>query len=63
MIVGPWDHLQASAGKEIAEAGYGTLGELQLRWFDHWLKGVARSDARLRHPEPHATSTRALTPG
>ena len=41
MIVGPWDHLQASSGKEIAKAGYGTLGELQLRWFDHWLKGVA----------------------
>ncbi len=40
MIVGPWDHLQASAGKVIADAGYGTLGELQLRWFDHWLKGV-----------------------
>ena len=41
MIFGPWDHLQASSGKEIAKAGYGTLGELQLRWFDHWLKGVA----------------------
>ena len=40
MIVGPWDHLEASSGKEIAQAGYGTLGELQLRWFDHWLKGV-----------------------
>jgi putative CocE/NonD family hydrolase len=41
MLFGPWDHLQASSGKVIAEAGYGTLGELQLRWFDHWLKGVA----------------------
>ena len=41
MIVGPWDHLQASSGKVVADAGYGTLGELQLRWFDHWLKGVA----------------------
>ena len=40
MIVGPWDHLQASSGKEIADAGYGTLVELQLRWFDHWLKGT-----------------------
>jgi predicted acyl esterase len=40
MIVGPWDHLQASSAKEIGKAGYGTLGELQLRWFDHWLKGV-----------------------
>jgi uncharacterized protein len=41
MIVGPWDHLQASSGKVVEDAGYGTLGELQLRWFDHWLKGVA----------------------
>ena len=41
MIVGPWDHLQASSGQEIGKAGYGTLGELQLRWFDRWLKGAA----------------------
>ena len=40
MIFGPWDHLQGSSGKEIAQAGYGNLGELQLRWFDHWLKDV-----------------------
>ena len=40
MIFGPWDHLQASSGTEIANAGYGTLSELQLRWFDHWLKGT-----------------------
>ena len=40
MIFGPWDHLQGSSGKEIAKAGYGDLGELQLRWFDHWLKDV-----------------------
>ncbi len=40
MILGPWDHLQASSAKEIGTAGYGTLDELQLRWFDHWLKGV-----------------------
>ncbi len=39
-IFGPWDHLQGSSGKEIAKAGYGDLGELQLRWFDHWLKDV-----------------------
>lgn len=41
MIVGPWDHLQASSGKDVGQAGYGTLGELQLRWFDHYLKGAA----------------------
>jgi predicted acyl esterase len=39
MIVGPWDHLQGSSGAEVAAAGYGKLAELQLRWFDHWIKG------------------------
>jgi len=39
MIVGPWDHLQASSGAEVGNAGYGSLAELQLRWFDHYLKG------------------------
>lgn len=38
-ILGPWDHLQGSSGAEVGKAGYGTLGELQLRWFDHYLKG------------------------
>lgn len=40
MIVGPWDHLQASGGKGLEKAGYGSLGELQLRWFDHYVKGL-----------------------
>ncbi|PWN03145.1 hypothetical protein DJ010_08450 [Nocardioides silvaticus] len=39
MILGPWDHLEGSSGLEVHKAGYGTLGELQLRWFDHWIKG------------------------
>ena len=51
MIVGPWDHLQTSSGKVIADAGYGTLGELQLRWFDHWLKD--RPDASLDSDIPN----------
>jgi putative CocE/NonD family hydrolase len=45
MVVGPWDHIQASSGKGLEKAGYGTLAELQLRWFDHYLKG--RKDATL----------------
>lgn len=40
MILGPWDHLQASSGDQLAEAGHGTLQELQLRWFDHHVKGM-----------------------
>ncbi|WP_182378036.1 CocE/NonD family hydrolase [Nocardioides sp. WS12] len=39
-ILGPWDHLQGSSGAEVAKAGYGTLAELQLRWFDHYIKGI-----------------------
>lgn len=38
-IFGPWDHLQGSSGAEVVKAGYGTLAELQLRWFDHYIKG------------------------
>ncbi|MDT0203483.1 CocE/NonD family hydrolase [Nocardioides sp. AE5] len=40
MIFGPWDHLQGSAGDLVADAGEGTLAELQLRWFDHYVKGM-----------------------
>ncbi|WP_418057674.1 CocE/NonD family hydrolase [Pimelobacter simplex] len=39
LILGPWDHLQGSAGAEVVKAGYGPLNELQLRWFDQYLKG------------------------
>jgi putative CocE/NonD family hydrolase len=39
LIEGPWDHLQGSSGADIGDAGYGSLAELQLRWFDHWLRG------------------------
>jgi putative CocE/NonD family hydrolase len=41
MIIGPWNHLQASGGTEVAKAGLGTLDELKLRWFDHYVKGIA----------------------
>ena len=45
MIVGPWDHLQASSGADVGKAGHGSLAQLQLRWFDRYLKG--RSDPTL----------------
>ena len=41
MILGPWDHLKGSSGAEVGNAGYGPLNELQLRWFDHYVKGKA----------------------
>lgn len=40
MIIGPWNHLEGSSGADIDQAGYGTLGELQLRWFDRYVRGV-----------------------
>ena len=40
LIIGPWDHLQGSSGAEVGDAGYGSLAELQLRWFDHYVKGM-----------------------
>ncbi|MDQ6523072.1 CocE/NonD family hydrolase [Nocardioides sp. LHD-245] len=40
LILGPWDHLQGSAGAEVGKAGYGSLAELQLRWFDQYIRGI-----------------------
>lgn len=40
MIIGPWDHIEGSSGAGIGEAGYGSLSELQLRWFDRYVRGV-----------------------
>ena len=40
LIDGPWDHLEASAGTGLDDAGYGSLAELQLRWFDRYVRGV-----------------------
>lgn len=53
MIVGPWDHLQGSSGEGVGDAGYGSLAELQLRWFDHYLKGAP--DAALDSDIPNLT--------
>jgi putative CocE/NonD family hydrolase len=39
MITGPWDHLQGSSGADVGKAGYGSLQELWLRWFDRYVKG------------------------
>lgn len=40
MIIGPWNHLEASGGEEVGAAGLGSLDELKLRWFDHYVKGL-----------------------
>lgn len=45
MILGPWDHLEGSSGEHVGRAGYGDLAEVQLRWFDRYVRG--RKDPRL----------------
>jgi uncharacterized protein len=41
LLIGPWNHIEGSLGAEVGQAGYGSLSELQLRWFDHYVRGVA----------------------
>jgi putative CocE/NonD family hydrolase len=53
LIIGPWDHLQGSSGAQVGDAGYGSLAELQLRWFDHYVKGMP--DAELDGDIPPLT--------
>ncbi|WP_156390989.1 MULTISPECIES: CocE/NonD family hydrolase [unclassified Nocardioides] len=53
MIIGPWDHLEGSSAADIDRAGYGTLDELQLRWFDRYVRGV--KDASLDTDIPPIT--------
>ena len=55
MIMGPWHH-SASKETHAGEVDFGNasvldLNEIELRWYDHWLKGIdngAESDAPLR---------------
>lgn len=42
LLIGPWAHLPW--GRKLGTVDYGTeaqnpLDEIQIRWFDHWLKG------------------------
>ncbi|MDN4161787.1 CocE/NonD family hydrolase [Nocardioides sp. SOB72] len=40
LVVGPWNHLEGSMGTDLDQVGHGTLSQLQLRWFDRWLRGA-----------------------
>lgn len=53
LVVGPWNHLEGSSGEGLADAGYGTVDELQLRWFDRYVRGV--SDPGLDRDIPPVT--------
>lgn len=38
LLIGPWTHL--STGTGLPKDGVPALGQIELRWFDHWLKGI-----------------------
>ena len=42
LIVGPWTHLGGSRGSDLEDHGMPSLGQIQLRWFDRFLKGRKR---------------------
>ena len=41
LLIGPWTHLDASSGAGLPADGVPTLNDLELRWFDHYLRRVS----------------------
>lgn len=54
LVVGPWAHspwTRRAGGLDFGVEAIGEIDQLQVRWFDHWLKGVgngAERDAPVR---------------
>jgi putative CocE/NonD family hydrolase len=40
LLMGPWTHLSGSSGGGLPRDGVPSLVQIQLRWFDHYLKGI-----------------------
>jgi uncharacterized protein len=40
LIMGPWTHLGGSSGEGLPRDGVPSLVQLQLQWFDRWLRGI-----------------------
>jgi hypothetical protein len=40
LLIGPWTHSDASAGKGLPAGGVPSLDSIALRWFDQYLKGM-----------------------
>ncbi|WP_205697692.1 CocE/NonD family hydrolase [Conexibacter sp. SYSU D00693] len=40
LLIGPWTHVGGSMGEGLPRDGVPSLSRIQLRWFDHWLKGL-----------------------
>jgi len=41
LLIGPWTHLDASSGAGLPVDGVPSLNDLELRWFDHYLRGMS----------------------
>jgi len=40
LLMGPWSHVEGSVGAGLARHGLPTLNQIELRWFDHYLKDI-----------------------
>jgi putative CocE/NonD family hydrolase len=40
LLMGPWTHLSGSQGGGLPRDGVPSLDQIELRWFDHYLKGI-----------------------
>ncbi len=40
LLIGPWTHVGGSQGEGLPADGVPSLSDLQLRWFDQYLKGI-----------------------
>lgn len=40
LLIGPWTHVAGSTGAGLPRDGVPSLTQIQLRWFDRWLKGI-----------------------
>lgn len=41
LLMGPWTHLEAAFGAGLPRDGVPVLNQIQLRWFDQYVKGLA----------------------
>jgi putative CocE/NonD family hydrolase len=56
LLIGPWTHVQASSGEGLPADGVPDLSQLELRWFDRYLRGDA--DPTLDDDVPPVTAYR-----
>jgi putative CocE/NonD family hydrolase len=40
LLMGPWTHVGGSSGEGLPRDGVPSLTNIELRWFDRWLKGL-----------------------